>query len=73
MEEQGASRQEIYREIVKGTQQCAGALIMFQKHGRAFQMAQIAERLGLHDPSRLEMDSPVYESPKDFIDAQDGR
>ncbi len=41
---------------------CAGALIIQHKTGKVGQMAQIAERLGLFDPSKLKMNSPVYET-----------
>lgn len=73
LQEQGASEEELVKAAVQQTQQCAGALIMFENAGKPFQMAQIAERLGLYDPSRLDRDAPVYDSPDHFIDAQSDR
>jgi hypothetical protein len=48
---------------------CAGALIMIEKMGYAHQMMRIAERLGMYDASRLNMDAPVYESDIDMLRA----
>lgn len=41
---------------------CAGALILMEKEGRSSQMMRIAERIGMYDPSKLNMNAPVYES-----------
>lgn len=41
---------------------CAGALILLEREGQPFQMMRIAERLGIYDASKLNMDAPVYES-----------
>jgi hypothetical protein len=41
---------------------CAGALILLEKEGRPSQMMRIAERLGMYDARRLDMQAPVYES-----------
>lgn len=41
---------------------CAGSLIVMEKQGTPNQMARIAERMGVYDPTRLDMDAPVYES-----------
>ena len=38
---------------------CAGALIFNEKRGYANQMMRIAERLGMYDASRLNMDAKV--------------
>lgn len=43
-------------------QHCAGALVMSEKAGRPNAMHQIAERLGLYDPSRIDMEAPIYAS-----------
>jgi hypothetical protein len=40
---------------------CAGALILMEKNGSSSQMMRIAERLGLYDPKRLDLDAPVYD------------
>lgn len=48
---------------------CAGALILMEKEGRSSQMMRIAERLGLYDPSRLDMDAPVYGSFTEMVEA----
>lgn len=42
---------------------CAGALIYLERQGRSHQMMRIAERLGLYDRSKLNMDAPVREVP----------
>lgn len=52
-------------------QHCAGALILQKKEGESSQMTRIAGRLGMFDPRRLEMDSPVFDSWSDMISAQD--
>ena len=44
---------------------CAGALIFLEKQNKPHQMMQIAERLGLYDHRKLNMDAPVVGSPKD--------
>lgn len=41
-------------------QHCAGALILQEKLGRPSTMAQIAERLDLYDPTKLDLTAPVY-------------
>lgn len=41
---------------------CAGALILLEKIRRPSQMMRICERIGLYDPSKLQMDAPVYDS-----------
>jgi hypothetical protein len=57
---------------------CAGALILLEKafdsdsggHGcRVNQMARIAVRLGVFDPSKLDLDAPVYGSFEEMYDA----
>lgn len=44
------------------TMVCAGSLILMEKSGTPNQMMRIAERLGVYDPSRLDMDAPVHGS-----------
>jgi hypothetical protein len=51
---------------------CAGALILMR---RALQtqprLIQIAERLGIYDPARLDLDAPVYQSFDEMADAME--
>ena len=49
---------------------CAGALILMEKLERSSQMMRIAERLGMYDASKLDMDAPVYDSFDEMIEAQ---
>ena len=42
------------------SQHCAGALIILERLERPNQMMRIAERLGLYDRRRLDMNAPVY-------------
>lgn len=46
---------------------CAGFLIILEKENQPSQMMRIAERLGLYDHTKLDMDAPVYESIEDAI------
>lgn len=39
--------------------QCAGALIYLEKRGMPSQNMRIMERLGLYDPTKLDMTAPV--------------
>jgi hypothetical protein len=41
---------------------CAGALILREKLGRPSLVMRFARMVGVYDPSRLEMDAPVYDS-----------
>lgn len=50
---------------------CAGLLIVLEKSGRPSQMMRIGERLGLYDPTKLDMTAPVFDSIEEAIDAQD--
>lgn len=43
----------------ENTPHCAGALIFNLKRGKPHQMARICERLGLFDPSKLNMKANV--------------
>lgn len=49
------------------TRHCAGALIMRVHMDDFGQMMRIAYRLGLFDPTKLDMSSPVYEDEDAFI------
>jgi hypothetical protein len=53
-------------------QHCAGALIHLEKSGDSNQMVQLAERLGLYDPSKLDMSIKVIEQGVDNHDNQNG-
>lgn len=50
------------RMVVDTTIECAGALIVQEKAGQPNQQMRIAERLGIYDPSRLDMEAPVPDS-----------
>lgn len=52
---------------------CAGALILMEKEGRPSQMMRIAERIGMYDRTKLNMDAPVFDSFEEMIDAQPKR
>jgi hypothetical protein len=49
---------------------CAGALILMEKAGRSSQMMRIAERLGMYDHRKLDMDAPVFDSFEEMAAAQ---
>ena len=55
----------------KNAQHCAGALIFCEKNERPHQMMRIAERIGMYDYKKLDMESPMFDTLDDFIDAQD--
>lgn len=61
------------RSDTANAQHCAGAMIMLERMGRPNQMMRICERIGMYDRSRLDMDAPVFSSPKAFISAQSQR
>lgn len=48
------------------TPHCAGALIFLEKQGKPHQMMRIAERLGMYDASKLDMDANVGSKPSDY-------
>lgn len=52
------------------TQHCAGALIMLEKMGQPSQMMRIAERIGIYDRRKLNMDAPVFDDIGEMMDAQ---
>lgn len=47
---------------------CAGALILTQKAKKPNAMQQIAERLGLYQPTKLKLDAPVYGSHNEMVE-----
>jgi hypothetical protein len=49
------------------SQHCAGAMILLEKINRPNQMMRICERLGLYDRTKLDMDAPVFDTPKEFV------
>jgi len=51
------------------SEHCAGAMIMLEHMETPNQMMRIAERLGIYDRTKLKMDSPVYESADEMIEA----
>ena len=57
-------------KILRGRSKvCAGMMICLEHVDRPTQMMRISERLGLYDRTKLDMDAPVYTSPKAFIEA----
>jgi hypothetical protein len=48
--------------------QCAGALIFAEKNGNATQMMRIAERLGMYDPRKLNMDADVFDDIDEMLE-----
>jgi hypothetical protein len=48
---------------------CAGALIFLERLDQPNQMMRIAERIGLYDRRKLDMDSPVH-TARSMISAQ---
>lgn len=60
---------ESYNVPQERDQHCAGALIMLEHMELPNQMMRISGRLGLYDPSKLDMDSPVYECGDEMLEA----
>lgn len=57
--------------ITKDSQHCAGSLIFHEQRNDPHQMMRIAERLGLYDRTKLDMDSvPVFADVEDMVQAQ---
>lgn len=54
------------------SQSCAGSLITMEREERPNQIMRIAERLRLYDRRTLDMDSPVYDSLKDWVNVHKG-
>lgn len=51
----------------RATQHCAGALILLEKLEAPSQMMRIAGRLGMYDPSALDMEAPVVDSFEEMM------
>lgn len=52
---------------------CAGALILLEKSNIGpGQYARIAERLGFFDPEKLDLEAPVFDSIRAFIEHHEG-
>lgn len=49
------------------TKVCAGSLILAEKSGGVTQVMRISERLGMYDPSRLDMSAPVSENWQEWV------
>jgi hypothetical protein len=57
----------VYVEKDNGkTPHCAGALIFLEKQNRPHQMMRIAERLGMYDMTKLDMNANVGSKPSDY-------
>lgn len=56
---QGCWREDTYLPS-QGDQHCAGALLLIQWEDVGHRMTQLAQQLGLYDPSRLDMGAPVF-------------
>lgn len=54
-------------EVVSKSRVCAGFLVTMENEGRANQPTRIAERLGLYDRGRMDMDAPTYPSMRDWV------
>lgn len=55
--------------VVPKSEHCAGAMIMLERMQRPNQMMRIAERLGIYDYRKLDMESPVYQNAAEMIAA----
>lgn len=53
-------------------QHCAGAMILLERSNRANQWMRINERLGYYDRSKLDMNTPVFDNPEQFISWHSG-
>jgi hypothetical protein len=56
-------------EVLDDSQHCAGALILLEKLEKPNQMMRIAERLHLYDRRKLNLESPVFDSFEEWINA----
>lgn len=52
------------------SQHCAGALIFLENIGQPHQMMRICERIGMYDPSKLNMAAPVFQSVEELEEAE---
>jgi hypothetical protein len=50
-----------------GASVCAGSLIVLERMGDPNQMMRIAQRVGMYDPAKLDMDAPVYDDLEDWV------
>lgn len=60
---------DVHHTPSEGEQHCAGALILLEKMKRPNQMMRIAERLGMYDHTKLDMNSPVFDDDNEMCDA----
>ena len=51
----------------KKSEHCAGLLIMLEHMERPHQMMRIAERIGIYDRTKLDMDQPVYQHVTEYL------
>ncbi len=56
--------------VTADTQHCAGAMVLLERLEKPNQMMRIAERLGLYDRRKLNMEAPVFKNFRDMIKAQ---
>src|SRR5262245_45443771 len=56
--------------IPKTAQQCAGVMAILHREGRPNDAMQLAERMGMWSPSKLDWSAPFYESTQAAIDGQ---
>ena len=64
------SDDEGMRAITNKSQACAGALIIAEKTDRKGSGMQIGFRLGIYDPTRLDLDAPVFDNFEQWIERQ---
>jgi hypothetical protein len=54
--------------VTSGSQVCGGALVVMAKADQGYpQMTRIAGRVGMFDPSRLDLDAPVPDDLDDWV------
>lgn len=46
---------------------CAGSMVILEKQNKPTQAMRIAERLGMYDRERLDMEAPVYDSLDEWV------
>jgi hypothetical protein len=64
--EDGSTTEQVQHD---NTQACAGALITMVKGEELGNLARIATRMGMFDPSILDLDSPTYNSLNEWSEA----
>lgn len=52
------------------TEHCAGAAILLEKNARPGAYLQVAARLGVYDPDKLDMGSPVFDTFDEFVESE---